>query len=106
MNMKKNVTMLTLAAMIAAGSVSFAQNNKTDAESEPTEEQSVAQVQVKGVLEKTAAGIVLLDGETAYLLKGKKDLEPLLGKTVMVTGDGVSSDAGMEILVKQIAVLK
>ena len=106
MNVKKNLTMLTFAAMIAVGSLASAQENNAETVPKPAEGQSIARIQIKGVVEKINNDVILLDGETTYLLKGEKDLDSFAGKTVMVTGDGYASDAGMVLLVKQIAELK
>jgi len=69
-------------------------------------EQATAQVRVKGLVEKTTDGVFLSDGNTVYALKGEKDLSPYIGKTVLVIGEGTSSDQGMDILVEQIVELK
>ena len=106
MNVKKTVAALILAIIIAMGSLASAQENNAKEDSNPAEEQSISRIQIKGMIEKTADGAALMDGETAYLLKGKKDLDLFVGKTVLVTGDGYTSDSEMIIVVKQIQELK
>ncbi|WP_022665635.1 hypothetical protein [Desulfospira joergensenii] len=106
MNSKKTLTILITSAMIAMGSLASAQDTNTGTVPKPAGEQSVSRVQVKGVIEKTAKGVTLLDGENTYLLECEEDLGSFAGKTVMVTGDGYTSDAGMVILVRQISEFK
>lgn len=100
MKIKKNLTILITAAMTAAASMTYAQ--QPGADEQPAAEQATSQVRVKGMVEKTADGVTLSDGGTIYALKGEKDFSPYIGKTVLVIGEGSSSDSGMEILVDQI----
>jgi len=104
MNIKQNLTILITATMMAASSMAYAQ--QPSAGEAVAAEQATAQVRVKGLVEKTADGVTLSDGESVYTLKGDKDLTAYTGKTVLVVGEGTSSDQGMEILVEQIVEVK
>jgi hypothetical protein len=108
----KEILMLTIAAMIAMGSLAYAQDNNAGTEpaaaqdnnagTESVAGQSVSQIQAHGVVEKTDHGVTLFDGKTTYLLKSENDLDSFAGKSVTVAGHGYTSDTGMVILVNQI----
>lgn len=100
MKAKKILIMLTTAAIIAMGSLASAQDNNAGTETEA--EESISQVQIHGVVQKTDDRVTLFDGQTTYLLKSEKNLDSFAGKTVTVTGDGYTSDDGMVLHVKEI----
>ena len=100
MTIKKSLTILTTAAMMAAASMTYAQ--QPSAKEDAAVQTAVSQVRVKGRIEKTVDGVTLSDGDAVYTLKGEKDLSAYLGKIVLVIGEGTSSDQGMQIMVEQI----
>jgi len=100
MTIKKSLAILTTAAMMATASMAYAQ--QPGANEEVAAKSAVSQVRVKGLIEKTVDGVTLSDGDIVYTLKGEKDFSPYIGKTVLVIGEGTSSDMGMQILVEQI----
>ena len=104
MTIKKQMTILIAAAMVAAAPAAYAQQSSAD--DAPAAEQAVSQIRVKGLVEKTDDGVALNDGDTLYMLKGEKDFSSYIGKTVLVTGRGASSEQGMEILVEQLVEVK
>lgn len=61
-------------------------------------------IEVRGVVKKTEAGLVLFDGKKTYLLKGDDVLDSLAGKLVDISGDLQAGEKGPAILVKKAMV--
>ncbi|WDP91174.1 MAG: hypothetical protein HUN04_16305 [Desulfobacter sp.] len=61
---------------------------------------------VRGVIEKTDAGLFLLDGKGTFLLKGEEDLSKLVGQPVEVKGLLKKGEKSNILLVEQVKVVE
>ncbi len=102
--MKTRITLIAvlIIGLAGFGTLSFATEKKTTGiakVSAPTN-MVVTQIEVKGLVKQTKAGLFLYDGNETYLLKGEKILETLVGRLVKINGELQKSENGSAILVK------
>lgn len=93
--MKKHLTLLislVLAACICFAGNVFAEDTAKAADAEIAS----SEVSLTGAVEKTDAGTVIKVADTNYMVAGE-NLEPMVGKTVKVTGTLSEGEGGTTI---------
>lgn len=108
--MKTKITLIALMIIGLIGTQGFTAEQKKNENGQVAAAADILAdgqpVQIRGVLEKTESGLFLLDGKQAFLLKGDKELDKLIGKPVDVQGIFKKGEKNLIILVNQAKVLQ